>query len=233
MPLKFDASPPSETMPEQLTLITPPPDQAPVYAVEAPPAGEMFSGPAPALTVMSPAKFEVPESVSGAAARLDQSARLRAAVEVHRPAAVDRAGDDRIARPVEGQIADDGMQRPVDGQRLSAGHGPRLRPADIDLRVDGRALVGLDAAGGDGDRPAAERVAGRAGVERHAMGDDGAVYGDGPVAAGVVENGLEFLVDPGERVPVELFAQFPLVPEFVSQTALVVPFQVFVAAIPA
>ena len=32
--------------------------------------------------------------------------------------------------------------------------------------------------------------------------------------------------------PVELFGQLPLVPEVVSHTALVVPFQVLVAAVP-
>ena len=49
----------------------------------------------------------------------------------------------------------------VDGQGLSAGHGPGLRPADVDGRVERDAFVGLDAAGGDGQRAAAERVAGR------------------------------------------------------------------------
>ena len=152
--------------------------------------GEMFNGPAPALTVMLPAKAAGADEGDGARAGLDQSARRRAAEGIQHAAAVDRSGDDRVARPVEGQIADDRVQRAVDGQGLSAGHGPGLRPADVDLRVERDAFVGLDAAGGDGQRAAGEGVAGAAGVERQAVGDDGAADGDGPVGAGAVEDGL-------------------------------------------
>ena len=50
--------------------------------------------------------------------------------------------------------------------------------------------------------------------------------------AGAVEDGLHSWLTQVKVPPVELFDQLPLVPEVVSHTPLVVPFQVFVAAVP-
>ena len=50
--------------------------------------------------------------------------------------------------------------------------------------------------------------------------------------AGAVEDGLQFLIDPGESCAEALFAQLALVPEVVFQVPLVAPFQVFVALTP-
>ena len=66
----------------------------------------------------------------------------------------------------------------ADGQGFSAGDGPGLRGADADRRVDCGAFVGGDAAGGDRQRSAGKRVAGRPGTDRHAVGDDGSADGD-------------------------------------------------------
>ena len=97
--------------------------------------------------------------IDGPGAGLDQPARRRS-LAVQQAAAVDRAGNGRRAGAAEGQIADDRMQRAADGQGLAGSHVPGLRAADIDVGTERDAFVGLDAAGRDRQRAAAERVAG-------------------------------------------------------------------------
>ena len=41
VPVKFEAPPPSVNVPAQLTLIVPPPDQAPSKVADPPPGGKM------------------------------------------------------------------------------------------------------------------------------------------------------------------------------------------------
>ena len=92
------------------------------------------------------------------------------------------------------------MQRAGDGQGFARSHVPGLRTANVDIRAKRHAFVGLDAAGGDGKRTATERVAGGPRVESEAVSDDRAANGDCAVGPGVVEDGLQFLVNPSESL---------------------------------
>ncbi len=152
-----------------------------------------------------------------AGARFDQSAGLRAAVDIQHAAAVDGARDDRVACSIECQIADDRMQCAVYGQRFSACDVPRLRSADVDLRAECGIFAVRDAAGRHGQRPAVERVPGR--VDRQAVSDDRAAHGDR--SAGSAEGCGGFLIFPSISGPAGIVV--PVGPAFRPSGAAAFP----------